>query len=611
MSKKTSLNLGYKQNFLEHYELGKLIGSGGYGRVFACRRKVNGSEFAVKLLPKVYKDHNASDQRKQAQISLIKREVEVLLALRGSLSIANLEAVYEDHTNVMLVLELCRGGELLGGMIGSYIPSWSERTIASLIRSALQTVAQCHSLSILHRDVKAENFMFLSKEPGSPLKAIDFGLAVHISESQLPFTKNIAEGTPWYLAPEACRGKWWPATDIWACGILAAYMMTGNYPFIDRHNPSMPDLARTLRAICREDLDLSRPEWSSVSVEAKDFIATLLVKDPQMRPSAVEALNHPWLKKKQSDRPLHKSVVQRLQRFGQQSVFKRTVLEHIAQDLVTMHFGQEKDKSAHGGNVFAQRSALSFRALSGEPSMRGGNMYKANGSTRGGGDSSFSVRRLFSRTDASQTTHQDRSQSMSSRLYLPTATPFSRQLVHLLDCIDIDADGNVNRSDLREALQKLGYEVKDKEVDELFDSIDVAQSGELSKAQLSAGLLDWKYVQDTFKDRWIESVKHVFESLDSDGDGKLEATEIAAALSKQLTDYEVDAAVHSALLEAVGDGENDKDSQNIDFDTFLRLIQQCDGDLDVFDDRLSRHASREMPTLKKKNTCCSFMFCSW
>lgn len=49
-----------------------------------------------------------------------------------------------------------------------------------------------------------------------------------------------------YLAPEVCRGKWFPASDVWACGIMAAYLLTGHYPFVDKVSPDMPDLARTL-----------------------------------------------------------------------------------------------------------------------------------------------------------------------------------------------------------------------------------------------------------------------------------------------------------------------------------------------------------------------------
>lgn len=655
--------MGYKTGINEHYSFGRKLGQGGNGTVIAVVRKSSDASYACKILPKICKDPTASDRRRAEQIPSIKREVDILLALKGSLSIATLEDVFEDDDNVYLILELCKGGELLQDTsfnnskkhnTDSQPRLLSERAVASLIKSVLRTIAQCHSKHILHRDIKPENFMFLTTSPISPLKAIDFGLAVMLPESKLPLTMPMAEGTPWYLAPEACRGKWYYTTDVWACGILAAYMLTGKYPFIDRVTPNMPDLARTLRIICKDELDQSGPEWEALSEEARDFVETMLVKDPMSRPSATAALSHPWLqddeqKKKREDRPLHKSVVQRLQRFGQNSLFKRTVLEHIAQDLISMHFNQEGDRSQHGSNVFISRSVRTGKALN-ESSQKGGNQfqralvsmadrsstlrnersshgyYNNNSSSRGsvrGNDRSFSIKQLFKSpsmaglpdnpSTAGISAAGDRSVGRSVR-FLPIATPFSRRLAIVLDSIDIDADGRVNREDMRTALQKLGYQMDVDEIDELFDTVDVQHKGELSKSDLGAGLMDWKFVQDTYKDRWVESVQKVFDSLDKDHDGSLEAEEIAGALSSQLSDYEVDAAVHAALLEALGDddsGDNNggdgnggeskiqKKKKSINFESFLKLLEQTaggEGDLGLFDDRLSQHSSRQVTT---------------
>lgn len=110
------------------------------------------------------------------------------------------------------------------------------------------------------------------------------------------------------------------------------------------------------------------------------------------RPTADEALRHPFLSggregvaDRGAGRPLDKQVVQRIQvraadaaaagvsgrraacglklspnslhaptrhtpaqRFAQSSLFKRTVLEHMAADLLSMHF--EPDPSTHGGS---------------------------------------------------------------------------------------------------------------------------------------------------------------------------------------------------------------------------------------------------------------------
>lgn len=628
--------LGYLRGFAEEFILGKKIGKGGSGTVFVATRRSDGAELAVKLIPKVLNDPNVSERKRAAQLPSIRHEVEVLLALRGTLNVAALEDVYEDARNVYLVMELCRGGELLGS--GGSGPkrhyAYSERAVASFLRSVLKTIAQCHARSIIHRDIKPENFLLLSKDEGAPLKAIDFGLAVFFSPDSLPITAPNAEGTPWYLAPEACRAKWWPATDVWAAGVMAAYMLTGHYPFIDRMNPDMPDLARTLRVICFQELNQTGPEWEGLSDEAKEFVAHLLVKDPLKRPSATDALLHPFLKEsdgsKKLDRPLHHSVVQRIQRFAQNGVFKRRVLEHIANDLVQMHFSADKDRSTHGGAVFRDRSVRGARAY--EASVHGGRdddpsyrmrpvssysqqerMAEGGSKDEGSMHSRRSFKGLASKeegsvhgkwammnkegsTGGSRRGRPPRAQNLvPAGVYLPVATPYSRRLAVLLDSLDVDRDGKVKRAGLQDSLVKMGYRLGDREAGELFDAVDVERQGEVGKAELSASLVDWKWVQDTYADRWVDSVKRVFEELDKDGDGELDADEIAAAFSGHLCPYEVDAAVHEALVEAAGpNGEKGKEAPKINFDHLLQLLQSPTAvdDLGLFDDRLSVHSSR-------------------
>ncbi|KAL4423096.1 hypothetical protein ABPG77_004779 [Micractinium sp. CCAP 211/92] len=305
--------LGYESGFSQAYQLERELGRGGNGVVCLATNVATGRKFAVKTIPKVLNDPTASERKRAEQIPYLRREVEVLLALRGTLNVANLEAVYEDEKDVHLVLELCSGGELVAATGKQY----SERTAASFLRAVLRTVAQCHAKRIIHRDIKPENFLLLSDDLGAPLKAIDFGLAVFHDPEQLPVTGLNPEGTPWYLAPECCRAKWYPASDVWAVGVMACYLLAGAYPFLDRVSPKMPDLARTLRSICFEELDLGRREFEGLSGDARAFIQALLVKDPLKRPSAEEALKHPFLRGSAGNRaagkPLDQTVVQRIQ----------------------------------------------------------------------------------------------------------------------------------------------------------------------------------------------------------------------------------------------------------------------------------------------------------
>ncbi len=66
-----------------------------------------------------------------------------------------------------------------------------------------------------------------------------------------------------------------------------------------------------------DKLNFKRSCWEGISEEARDFVAQLLHKDPARRPSAKQALKHPWLKgsaaERSAGRPLSLKVVQRIQ----------------------------------------------------------------------------------------------------------------------------------------------------------------------------------------------------------------------------------------------------------------------------------------------------------
>jgi hypothetical protein len=116
------------------------------------------------------------------------------------------------------------------------------------------------------------------------------------------------------------------------------------------------------------------------------------------------------------------------------------------------------------------------------------------------------------------------------------------------------------------------------------------------------------HVQDTYKDRWVELARRAFAELDAANRGALGAPDIAAAFGSHLSPYEVDAAVHQALLEATGslkaaalDAQTDDGGDGgaeavaaapqvapapIDFDHFLGMLRSGSGvSLELFDDR--------------------------
>lgn len=346
--------LGFPPGLQDVYEWGPELGKGGFGSVRLVRRRDTGVEFACKSIFKELKAANVSEKQQRHHLEMITREVAVLQKLVGTLNVVRLEDVFEDDERVHIVMEHCRGGELWRR---AGLKSFSEETVAKIMRAVLRTLAQCHAHRILHRDVKPGNFMLLTTEENSPVKAIDFGMAVFYEPNELPRRDLGFDGTPWFMAPEVLSSQVVPASDVWSAGVMAYQLLTGYLPFDDRKNKRGPVLSVIWKGILTEEPSFTRKYWGGISDEAIDFVRTLLHKDPTSRPTAKQALKHPWVRRGGAKpTQLSETVVQRIQRFGQSSIFKRTVLDMVANELIQRSHGERE----HGLAGDVKMSAVEF-----------------------------------------------------------------------------------------------------------------------------------------------------------------------------------------------------------------------------------------------------------
>jgi len=77
---------------------------------------------------------------------------------------------------------------------------YSEKEASETIRPIIDAIKYCHSLNIIHRDIKTENLLYSTKNPSTAIiKVSDFGLARYISMQTMAVTTC---GTPGYVAPE-------------------------------------------------------------------------------------------------------------------------------------------------------------------------------------------------------------------------------------------------------------------------------------------------------------------------------------------------------------------------------------------------------------------------
>nr|XP_051684886.1 death-associated protein kinase 3 isoform X1 [Oryctolagus cuniculus] len=273
----------FRQEAVEdHYEMGEELGSGQFAIVRRCRQKGTGKEYAAKFIKK----RRLSSSRRGVSREEIEREVSILRCVRHP-NIITLHDVFENRTDVVLILELVSGGELFDFLAEK--ESLTEDEATQFLRQILDGVHYLHSKRIAHFDLKPENIMLLDKSAPNPrIKLIDFGIA-HRIEAGNEF-KNIF-GTPEFVAPEIVNYE--PLgleADMWSIGVITYILLSGASPFLGETKQE------TLTNISAVNYDFDEEYFSNTSELAKDFIRRLLVKDPKRRMTIAQSLEHSWIK---------------------------------------------------------------------------------------------------------------------------------------------------------------------------------------------------------------------------------------------------------------------------------------------------------------------------
>ncbi|CAI5479505.1 unnamed protein product [Closterium sp. Yama58-4] len=282
------------------------IGEGGSGEIRKCLEWSTGTVFACKTIHK-------SNIKTRSEVSDLRTEVLLMDLLKSHYGVVQVHEVFEDHKAVHLVMELCNGGDLFDFIQSAPKGRLTEQQAASVMRQLLGALHHCHSLGVLHRDVKPENILLCDRVPQQSgngdvrIKLSDFGVAGFLNEDGVC---TDSAGTSEYMAPEvAMKASYNAKADVWSAGVVLHAMLAGALPSW----AALPDefqepagsavsgsskgKGKTMQeGIAQNELKLKSRVWRGVSEEAKHLLRALLRKDPEERPSALEALGHPWLK---------------------------------------------------------------------------------------------------------------------------------------------------------------------------------------------------------------------------------------------------------------------------------------------------------------------------
>ncbi len=256
------------------YVVAEKIGEGGFGTVFRATHPLIGKQVAIKVLSRQYSANPEMVSRFVAEAAAVNQ-----IQHRNIIDIFSFGQLPDGrHYYIMELL----AGRPLDELLKAGVPVPLETAIP-ILRGVARALDAAHGHGIVHRDIKPENIFLLEEEGAPPFpKLLDFGIAKLMGDDKDHGHKTrtgVSIGTPFYMAPEQCRGKDVDhRADIYAFGIVTYLMLTGQVPF------DGDDHMEILIAQVQEEPAPPSSIVPSLPSGIDEAIAWMMKKDAALRP---------------------------------------------------------------------------------------------------------------------------------------------------------------------------------------------------------------------------------------------------------------------------------------------------------------------------------------
>ncbi len=207
-------------NWMDRYRIKKEIGRGAMGRVMLAEDEMVGESLILKFMhPELTADADSRERFTREVKYSRKVSHRNVIRIHDLLIKDNLCAISMEYFESRGVDELLRE-----------VKCFKVKPALKILAQVAEGMVAAHMQEVIHRDLKPSNILI--DETGL-VKVVDFGIASVDSGTDATLTQEGSIiGTPAYLSPERAKGaESHYRCDIYALGIIAYYMMTGQLPY--------------------------------------------------------------------------------------------------------------------------------------------------------------------------------------------------------------------------------------------------------------------------------------------------------------------------------------------------------------------------------------------
>jgi beta-adrenergic-receptor kinase len=282
--KNLELNMQLTMN---DFSVHRIIGRGGFGEVFGCRKADTGKMYAMKCLDK------KRIKLKQGETLALNERIMLSLVSTGQDCpfIVCMTYAFQSPDKLCFILDLMNGGDLHYHL--SQHGVFSESEVLFYASEVILGLEHMHNRSVVYRDLKPANILL---DENGHVRVSDLGLACDFSKKK----PHASVGTHGYMAPEVlAKGVAYDSSADWfSFGCMLYKLLKGHSPFRQHKSKVSMDKNEIDKMTMTQDIELPDQGFTN---ECRDLLEGLLKRDVHERlgcrgKGAEEVKDHPFFK---------------------------------------------------------------------------------------------------------------------------------------------------------------------------------------------------------------------------------------------------------------------------------------------------------------------------